>query len=1277
MKTLVVHSVFFALIGLMLSPLVAHASSSSADNVQKCAPFDYEQWRRDNPRPAGKALAALNRGEPRTVRMIYFLPNNRPYRAAAVDTMKLRMRQVQDFFAEQMRVNGQGNTTIRFEADASGEPLVLRVDGQHPTRYYNTDRTVDKVLDEIDPSFDMEANVYYIAIDNGNYVIYNGDELVGGVGSRWEKDGGWGMVPIRADFGTVAHELGHAFGLSHDFRDDNYVMSYGYIADWAWADHWLSACNAEFLAVHPYFNANIPVEAGSWPTFGERTSSPIQTAGHNQHPVRTKVRDPDELHQAILFTVTQAPHFAEGSFEVKACRGLEGRRNPVVEFVYDGRAPSQPESDFNSFETQELVIGVVDALGDDGYSEVFELVNNEFRRPISTVSFDRWLSPVVFSSDGRLLALESSFEDDKVTLLDATTGTAGTAIATLPPWAPVEVWALSPDGRLLALEVPNHTIVLWDIASSTQHVATAPAHQQDEDFPDNPVVSSLAFSPDGRLLASGGIRDFKLWDVASGKHVATVASFSTGDFSGSISSLAFSPDGELLAAYDAWGTVTLWNMANRNRVAEIDAHEGGSWGHSWGQSNDLAFSPDGKLLATGGTRVTKGTIWEPEEEEAEVTLWNVASRQPVATLYGSAPVSFSSDGRLLASASPRKRIWLDTDGLEGGGRSARLYGDGGGVVKLWDVSTGEPFAALSPWARVGTVVFSSDGLLLAEQSGEKVHWTVRQWDVSEWIGEQATTPVEPARPQTLTKVSGEGQRGLVGTALTAPFVVSVLDQNGSAFAGAVVTFSVTAGGGTLSSTTVTTDANGRAATTLTLGSEPGANTVAATVAGLETVTFTATATATATASGQTPHSLTKVSGEGQRGLVGTALTAPFVVFVLDQNGSAFAGAVVTFSVTAGGGALSSTTVTTDANGRARSTLTLGSDPGTNTVAATVAGLEPVTFTATATEQTPHSLTKVSGEGQGGPASTQLAAPFVVSVLDQDGSPLAGVGVTFSVTAGGGLLSSTTNAHPCTVESSTSSATATTDANGQAATRLTLGSDAETNTVAATVEGLASVTFTATAAEQAMPHRLTKVCGDSQEGTAGILLDEPFVVSVLDENSAAMAGVVVSFSVTAGGGTLSAAMAPTNANGLASAWLTLGSDAGTNTVAATVEGLRTVTFTAIGQADPLASLFDLFNQSGKRVALPDRTHLLPNAPNPFNSQTVLSYFLLKPSPVRLEVFALSGQRVAVLHQGSQQAGYHRLHWDGRDAAGHPVASGAYLYRLATDEAVLTRKLILLR
>ena len=177
----------------------------------------------------------------------------------------------------------------------------------------------------------------------------------------------------------------------------------------------------------------------------------------------------------------------------------------------------------------------------------------------------------------------------------------------------------------------------------------------------------------------------------------------------------------------------------------------------------------------------------------------------------------------------------------------------------------------------------------------------------------------------------------------------------------------------------------------------------------------------------------------------------------------------------------------------------------------------------------------------------------------------------------------------------------------------------------------------------------------------------------------MAGVVVSFSVTAGGGLLSSTTATTDANGQAATRLTLGSELGTNTVEATVEGLEPVTFTAIGQESPFVSFFELFEllQSGKLVALPDHTQLLQNAPNPFNSQTVISYFLLQPGLVRLEVFTLTGQRVAVLVQGQQQSGYHRLDWNGQDDAGRPLASGIYLYRLVTSEGVLTRKLTLLK
>ena len=114
--------------------------------------------------------------------------------------------------------------------------------------------------------------------------------------------------------------------------------------------------------------------------------------------------------------------------------------------------------------------------------------------------------------------------------------------------------------------------------------------------------------------------------------------------------------------------------------------------------------------------------------------------------------------------------------------------------------------------------------------------------------------------------------------------------------------------------------------------------------------------------------------------------------------------------------------------------------------------------------------------------------------------------------------------------------------------------------------------------------------------------------------------------------------------------------------------------------------DAFDQSGQAkllalaqelIGLPSETGLQQNWPNPFNSETVISWFLLEPGPVRVEVYSLTGQRVAVLHQGRQQAGRHQIHWDGRDDENRSLASGVYLYRLISGKTVLTRRLTLLR
>jgi hypothetical protein len=194
---------------------------------------------------------------------------------------------------------------------------------------------------------------------------------------------------------------------------------------------------------------------------------------------------------------------------------------------------------------------------------------------------------------------------------------------------------------------------------------------------------------------------------------------------------------------------------------------------------------------------------------------------------------------------------------------------------------------------------------------------------------------------TLVLVSGNNQSGAPGQQLASPFTVKVTDSTGNPVSGAVVTFVVTAGGGTLSTASVTTGALGTASSTLTLGATAGVNTVTATSAG-SSITFTATG------STGTAKTITLVSGNSQSGTVGQALSSPFVVKVTDASSNPVSGVSVTFAVTAGGGTVTPATVSSDSQGLASATLTLGSVAGANTVTASSGTLtgSPITFTAT-------------------------------------------------------------------------------------------------------------------------------------------------------------------------------------------------------------------------------------------------------------------------------------------------------------------------------------------
>jgi len=94
-------------------------------------------------------------------------------------------------------------------------------------------------------------------------------------------------------------------------------------------------------------------------------------------------------------------------------------------------------------------------------------------------------------------------------------------------------------------------------------------------------------------------------------------------------------------------------------------------------------------------------------------------------------------------------------------------------------------------------------------------------------------------------------------------------------------------------------------------------------------------------------------------------------------------------------------------------------------------------------------------------------------------------------------------------------------------------------------------------------------------------------------------------------------------------------------------------------------------------MPDRYVLGQNYPNPFNSSTVIRYALPEGGLVRLEIYNVLGQRVRVLVDGEQEAGYHMVRWDGKDDMGEMVANGVYLYRIEAGEFVNSKKMLLLK
>ena len=275
-------------------------------------------------------------------------------------------------------------------------------------------------------------------------------------------------------------------------------------------------------------------------------------------------------------------------------------------------------------------------------------------------------------------------------------------VATLPSADPDDVSsiAFSPDGRLLAAGTHatgnaslgpkgiSHGIRVWDVATHDL-VATLKAPNNDD-----PILSAV-FSPDSRLLAAGTYDDgTQVWNVATHQLVATLGS---GEV---VATVAFSKNGLLAAGLDGGGT-QLWNLKTGKLVATL--------AHGPDNVSSVAFSPSGSLLAVGmkGTGLNMGMGHRGDG----IQVWNASTHKLVTTkTVGNSNqvtmVEFSRTGSLLANTSSGIEVW-NVSGQQptltiGSSATWVAFSQDGTVVaiptangiQLWDTATGQDAATI-------------------------------------------------------------------------------------------------------------------------------------------------------------------------------------------------------------------------------------------------------------------------------------------------------------------------------------------------------------------------------------------------------------------------------------------------------------------------------------------------------------------------------------------------------------------------------------------------------
>jgi WD40 repeat protein len=273
----------------------------------------------------------------------------------------------------------------------------------------------------------------------------------------------------------------------------------------------------------------------------------------------------------------------------------------------------------------------------------------------------------------------------------------------------IDFVAFSPDGARLVTASSDRMMRLWDIAGGRE-LATL-AHPE--------PVASATFSPDGtRLATSTRDRIVRIWDVAGGRELATLEPPSP------ITSAVFSPDGKRLVTTCWEGTVHIWDAATGREISVLKGHVG--------RANEARFSPDGRRIATASDDNTarvfdaaSGRALQILKHPSRVlsVAFNADGTRIVTGAGNEARVFDAASGREIAALKGHRNAVNDATFSRDGTRIATASDDDS--VRVWDAGSGAEIARLEGrFNAVKTVMFDGDGRrILAAAGVQALMWT--------------------------------------------------------------------------------------------------------------------------------------------------------------------------------------------------------------------------------------------------------------------------------------------------------------------------------------------------------------------------------------------------------------------------------------------------------------------------------------------------------------------------------------------------------------------------